>query len=163
MAGQLTLALIKPHVALGRNVGRVITRIEDEGFGIVLSKMLQLRKDGARQFYEEHKEEPFYENLCNVMSSGAIWALVLAKPNAVEEWRNFIGATAPKEAAPGTLRHEFGDPNNITNNAVHGSATDIDAKREIYFFFGREIQIAQKIDEMDNPTGLSIGGSPTDL
>ena len=115
--------------------------------------MLQLRKEGARQFYEEHKEKDFYENLCNVMAAGPIWALVLAKPNAVEEWRNFIGVTNPKEAVPGTLRHEFGDHTNITNNAVHGSATDHHAKLEITFFFGREIQIAQKIDEMDNPFG----------
>ena len=154
MAGQLTLALIKPHITLGRSVGKIITKIENAGFGIVLSKMLQLRKEGAHQFYEEHKERPFYENLCNVMSAGPVWALVLAKPNAVEEWRNLIGATNPKEAAPGTLRNEFGDHTNITNNAVHGSATDSDAKREISFFFGREIQLAQKIDEMDNPSGF---------
>ena len=150
MAGQLTLALIKPHATLGRKVGRIITRIEENGFGIVLSKMLQLRKEGALQFYEEHKDKEFYGKLCDVMSAGPIWALVLAKPNAVEEWRNLIGATDPAEASLGTLRNEFGDHGNITNNAVHGSATDDDANREIFFFFTREIKLAERVDALDN-------------
>ena len=150
MAGQLTLAMIKPHAILSRNVGQIITRIENEGFGIVLSKMVQLRKEGAVQFYEEHKDKPFFDNLCNVMSSGPIWALVLAKPNAVEEWRKLIGETDPAKAASGTLRNRFGDPGNITNNAVHGSATDADAKREITFFFVREIKMAERVDALDN-------------
>lgn len=150
MAGQLTLALIKPHATLGRDVGKIITRIEEAGFGIVLSKMVQMRKEGAVQFYEEHAGKDFYDNLCNVMSSGPIWALVLAKPNAVEEWRNLIGATNPAEAEPGTIRHEFGDHENLTNNAVHGSATDAEAQREIAFFFTREIKIAERVDALDN-------------
>ena len=150
MAGQLTLALIKPHATLGRDVGKIITRIEEAGFGIVLSKMVQMRKEGAVQFYEEHAGKDFYDNLCNVMSSGPIWALVLAKPNAVEAWRNLIGATNPAEAEPGTIRHEFGDHENLTNNAVHGSATDAEAQREIAFFFTREIKIAERVDALDN-------------
>lgn len=150
MAGQLTLALIKPHATLSRNVGKIITRIEEEGFGIVLSKMVQMRKEGALQFYEEHKEKPFYDKLCSVMSSGPIWVLALAKPNAVEEWRTLIGDTDPAKAEEGTLRHEFGDHGNITNNAVHGSATDADAKREITFFFAREIKLAERVDALDN-------------
>ena len=150
MAGQLTLALIKPHIVLGRNVGKIITRIEEKGFGIVLSKMLQLRKEGALQFYEEHKDKEFYGKLCDVMSAGPIWALVLAKPNAVEEWRNLIGATSPEEASLGTIRNEFGDHENITNNAVHGSATDDEANREIFFFFTREIKLAERVDALDN-------------
>ena len=150
MAGQLTLTIIKPHAVLGRSVGRILTEIEEQGFGIVLAKMLQLRKEGALQFYEEHKDKEFYDNLCNVMSAGPVWVLVLAKPNAVEEWRTIIGATDPAEAGPGTLRHEFGEPGNITNNAVHGSATDAEAKREISIFFAREIKLAERIDAFDN-------------
>lgn len=150
MAGQLTLALIKPHATLGRNVGQIISRIEQEGFGIVLAKMVQLRNEGALQFYEEHKGKDFYGNLCAVMSSGPVWALVLAKPNAVEEWRTLIGATNPQDAEPGTIRNQFGDSDNITNNAVHGSATDGDAKREITFFFAREIKMAERVDALDN-------------
>ena len=150
MAGQLTLVLVKPHATLGRKVGKIITRIEEAGFGIVLSKMVQLRKEGALQFYEEHKDKEFYGNLCDVMSSGPIWALVLAKPNAVEEWRILIGSTNPAEAEPGTIRHEFGDRGNITNNAVHGSATYADAMREIFFFFTRELKLAERVDALDN-------------
>ncbi len=150
MAGQLTLALIKPHTTLGRKVGKIITRIEENGFGIVLAKMLQLRKEGALQFYEEHKDKEFYGKLCDVMSSGPIWALVLAKPNAVEEWRNLIGTTNPAEAEEGTIRHEFGEHENITNNAVHGSATDVDARREIFFFFTHELKMAERVDALDN-------------
>jgi nucleoside-diphosphate kinase len=154
MAGQLTLALIKPHVVLGRSVGKIITRIENEGFGIVLSKMVQLRKEGVLQFYEEHKSKDFYDNLCNVMSSGPIWVLALARPNAVEAWRDLIGDTNPRKAKAGTLRHEFGDHGNITNNAVHGSASDGDAKKEIIFFFAREIKLAERVEALDNPPML---------
>jgi len=150
MAGQLTFALIKPHVVLTRRVGKIFTRIEDAGFGIVLAKTVQLHKEGAQEFYKVHADKPFYENLCHVMSAGPVWAMVLAKPNAVGEWRGFIGTTNPAEAEEGTLRREFGDPQNITNNAVHGSATDHDAKREINFFFGREIKLAEKLHEIDH-------------
>ncbi len=159
MSGQLTLAIIKPHATLGRSVGKIITRAEEEGFAIVLAKMIQLRKEGALQFYEEHKDKDFYDNLCNVMSSGPTWILVLAKPNAVEEWRDLIGATNPAEAVPGTLRYEFGDHDNITNNAVHGSASDADAQREIAFFFTREIKTAERVEALDNqlPQSLPLG------
>lgn len=154
MAGHLTLALIKPHCILEKKVGKILSRIEEEEYAIVLAKMVQLRKEGAREFYKEHVGKDFYNNLCSVMSSGPVWALVLAKPNAVEEWRNTIGATNPAEAEPHTIRHEFGDPRNITNNAVHGSATDHDAKREINFFFGREIKLAERINALDNESSL---------
>ena len=148
MAGQLTLAMIKPHAVRNRTVGPIITKIEEEGFGIILSKLTQLQKLGAEEFYEEHKERPFFENLTSVMSSGPIWALVLAKPNAVEEWRNLIGATDPAEAEAGTIRNLFGDKTNITDNAVHGSAADHDAKREINFFFSREIKVADRVSRL---------------
>lgn len=150
MAGQLTLAMIKPHCVLNRQVGRILTRVEDQGFAIVLAKMAQLHSLGAQEFYKEHKGKPFYDNLCKTMSASPVWVLVLAKPNAVEEWRSFIGATNPVEAAEGTLRREFGDLQNMTNNAVHGSATDHAAKREINFFFGREIKLAEKLNAPDN-------------
>lgn len=150
MAGHLTLALIKPHVILEKNVGRVIAEIEDAGFGIILSKMTQLRKEGAEEFYEEHLDKEFFDNLTDVMSSGALWTLVLAKPSAVQEWRDFIGSTDPAKAGPETIRHKFGDHKNLTNNAVHGSATDHDAKREINFFFAREIKLAERINSLNN-------------
>jgi len=149
MAGNLTLVMIKPHAHLERKVGQIITRAEEAGFGILLAKMVQLRPEGAEEFYAEHQGKDFFPKLKQYMCAGPIWALVLAKVNAVEEWRNFIGATDPAKAAPGTIRHDFGKHNNITLNAVHGSSTDHDAMREILFFFSREINIAEKVDALD--------------
>ncbi len=153
--GPLTLALIKPHVLLERNVGQIITEIENAGFAILLCKMLQLRKEGAEELYAEHKEEEFFPNLIRTMTSGPIWVMTLAKDDGVEAWRTFMGVTDPAKAAEGTLRRKFGDHDNLTNNAVHGSATDHDARREIGFFFGREISLAEKIDAIDNGREIS--------
>lgn len=150
MSGILTLAMIKPHAYMAKQSGKIIARIEEEGFGIVQSKITQFQQTGAEEFYAEHKDKEFFPNLVRVMSSAPVWALVLSKPDAVEEWRNLIGATNPAEAEPGTIRHEFGDHTNVTNNAVHGSATDHDAKREINFFFARELKVAQRIYEVSN-------------
>jgi nucleoside-diphosphate kinase len=154
MSGHLTLALIKPHAVLSRNVGKIIARIEEEGFALVFGKETQLTRYGAREFYQEHKGKEFFDNLVNVMSKGPVWALVLAKPGAVEEWRKVIGATNPAEAEVGTIRHEFGDHTNLTNNAVHGSATDHDAKREINFFFSQDLREAAKVQSLDNELKL---------
>jgi nucleoside-diphosphate kinase len=114
-----------------------------------MAKMLQLRPEGAREFYQEHEGKDFFDNLVNVMSSGPIWVMTLAKDNAVEEWRSTIGATHPAEAEVGTIRARFGDHNNITNNAVHGSATDHAAQREINFFFNWELNMALRVDEAE--------------
>lgn len=150
MAGNLTLALIKPHAVYERKVGRIIDRAEREGFSILLAKTVQFQSRGAEEFYSEHEGKEHFPKLVKTMSSGPIWALVLCKDNAVEEWRNLIGATHPSKAEEGTLRHEFGNHNNITNNAVHGSATDHDAKREINFFFARELKLVERINEISN-------------
>jgi len=150
MAGNLTLAMIKPHVIRDRHCGEIIDRIEKRGFGVLLVKMVHLRKEGAEEFYKEHEGKPFYKNLVNVMCSGPVWVMVLAKANAVEEWRAAMGVTHPAEAAAGTIRRDFGDHNNITNNAVHGSASDHDAQHEIDFFFSREISLAERINTLDS-------------
>lgn len=154
MAGNLTLAMIKPHAIRERHCGEIIDRIEKAGFGVLLIKAVQLRPEGAREFYKEHEGKDFFKNLVDTMCAGPVWVLVLAKPNAVEEWRSFIGATDPAKAEVGTIRHDFGDHNNVTNNAVHGSATDHDAKHEISFFFSREITLAERIDAIDNKQGI---------
>lgn len=150
MAGNLTLAMIKPHIHFARKIGQVIQRIEEAGFAIVLCKMAQFRVEGIREFYAEHQEKEFFPDLVRTMTSGPIWVLVLARDNAVEEWRNLIGNTDPNQAKEGTLRHEFGNRNKISENAVHGSADDWAAKREINFFFSREIRLAEKINAFDN-------------
>ena len=135
MAGHLTLAVIKPHVVYSRKVGKIITDIEEAGFGIITGKMLQLREEGARDFYKEHEGKPFYPHLVKVMSNGPVWILILAKNNCVQDWRELIGTTNPAEATEGTLRNKYGDKVDMSLNAVHGSATDHDAVREINFFF----------------------------
>jgi len=148
MAGNLTLALIKPHAYLERKSGQIIARAEEAGFGVILAKTVQLHPEGADGFYAEHQGKDFFPKLKRYMCAGPIWALVLAKENAVEEWRNFIGATDPAKAEPGTIRHDFGKHDNITLNAVHGSATDHDAQREILFFFSQEIRVADKVNAL---------------
>lgn len=154
MAGPMTLAMIKPHAVMGRNVGAIINEIEREGYSILLSKMIQLRREGAEEFYKEHEGKSFFPNLINVSISGPVWVMVLSKENAVEAWRKSIGDTDPAKAGDDTIRGIFGDHENITNNAVHGSATDHDAQREIGFFFGREIKLAEEIDAIDNGAEL---------
>ncbi len=149
MAGNLTLAIIKPHAVFERKVGKIIDRMEEAGFGLLLVKMFQLRPEGADEFYAEHKGKEFFNKLRRYMCVSPILVLVLAKDNAVEEWRNLIGATDPVKAEPGTIRHDFGKHDNMTLNAVHGSATDHDARREINFFFARDIELAQKLDAID--------------
>jgi len=149
MAGSLTLAMIKPHTLFERKVGRIITHIEDSGFAIVMAAMKQLQREGAEEFYKEHAGKDFFQNLTRVMSSGPLWALVLSKPNAVEEWRTTIGSTEPSKAEPGTLRNLYGHHDNVTLNAVHGSATDFEAIREINFFFGRELHVAGRVLGLD--------------
>jgi nucleoside-diphosphate kinase len=156
MAGNLTLALIKPHAHYERKIGKIIERIESEGFAILVAKLTQMLPEGAMDFYVEHKGKPFYANLVRTMSSGPVWALVLSKANAVEEWRKTIGSTDPAKADPGTIRYEFGDHTNLTNNAVHGSSDDWAAKREINFFFENDIKIARAVkDAFDNEPKLN--------
>lgn len=152
--GHLTLAMIKPHVYRAGKIGQVISRIEDAGFKILILKSVQLRKEGADYFYEEHKGKPHFKNLVGTICSGPVIPMVLMKHNAVEEFRELLGATHPAEAAEGTLRHEFGEHTNITNNAVHGSDSNAAAHREIGFFFGRELKLAERVNALDKQQGI---------
>lgn len=128
-----TLAIIKPDAVRKRVVGRIIQRIEDEGFEILGLKMLQLSKEEARKFYYVHKDKPFYESLTDFMSSGRVVVLLLEKENAIKHWREVMGATDPAQARPGTLRRQFGF--SVERNAVHGSDSPQTAEYEIAFFF----------------------------
>lgn len=154
LPGHLTLAMIKPHAFRAGNIGEIISRIEKSGFKILIMKTVQLRKEGAEIFYKEHKGKDFYKNLINVMCSGPIVPIVLMKHGCVPEFRALLGATHPAEADPGTIRYDFGNHNNVTDNAVHGSATETDARREIAFFFGRELKLAEKVDAIDRAEGI---------
>lgn len=129
-----TLAIIKPDAVRKRVVGKIIQRIEDEGFEILGLKMLHLSKDEARKFYQVHKDKPFYESLTDFMSSGPVVVLLLEKENAIKHWREVMGATDPAQARPGTLRRQFGF--SVERNAVHGSDAPETAEYEIGFFFG---------------------------
>ena len=133
MAGNRTYTMIKPDAVGAGNSGAIIKMIEEAGFRIVAIKMLHMSKETAGKFYAVHKERPFYNDLCEYMSSGAIIPMILEKDNAVEDFRTLIGATNPKEAAEGTIRKLFAQ--SIEANAIHGSDSDENAAIEASFFF----------------------------
>lgn len=130
-----TLAILKPDCVRKNLVGEVIARIQKADFKIVGIKMVRLTKGDAGEFYAVHKQRPFYNDLIEYMTSGACVPMVLEKENAFEEFRKFIGATDPNEAAPGTIRRDFAESKQ--ENIVHGSDSPENAEREILFFFSK--------------------------
>src|SRR6266540_3404803 len=133
-----TLAIIKPDAVERRVAGRIIQRIEDEGFQIRAMKRVGLSKAQAEGFYAVHRERPFFSSLTGFMSSGAVIVLVLEAADAIKKWRTLMGATDPAKADSGTLRKEFGE--SIERNATHGSDAPDTAAYEIgYFFAGVEL------------------------
>ena len=128
-----TLAIIKPDAVKKKVIGKVISRVEDEGFEIRDMKMLRLTKEGAQGFYAVHKDKSFYDSLTNFMSSGGIVVLLLERENAIAHWRSVMGATDPALAKPGTIRREFGF--SVERNAVHGSDAPATAEFEIGYLF----------------------------
>ena len=135
MATNRTFTMIKPDAFGANNTGNILAMIEEAGFRLVAAKITRLSKERAGQFYEVHKERPFYNDLCEYMSSGNIMAAILEKNNAVADFRKLIGATNPKEAEAGTVRAKYGE--SIEANAVHGSDSDENAQIEGNFFFSR--------------------------
>lgn len=135
-----TLVLAKPDAVRKNVVGKIISRFEDEGFKLVALKKLKLTKEQAGQFYIVHKERPFYNELCEFMSSGPIVAMVWEGKNVISRVREIMGATDPSKAEEGTLRKLYGT--NVGENAVHGSDSPESASYEIPFFFsGLEIVV----------------------
>ena len=130
--------MIKPDAVRAGNTGAITKMIEEAGFKIIAMKKTQLTKERAGQFYEVHKERPFYNDLTTYMSSGPIVPMILEKDNAVADFRKLIGATNPKEAEPGTIRALFAE--SIEANAIHGSDSDENAEIEGSFFFSRTEQ-----------------------
>jgi nucleoside-diphosphate kinase len=128
--------MIKPDATGAGNTGKIIDKIIEGGFGIKAMKWTRLSTEQAQEFYAIHKERPFYGELVEYMTSAPIVAAILQKDNAVEDYRTLIGATDPKEAAPGTIRNLFAE--SIAANAVHGSDSDDNAKIEGDFFFGAD-------------------------
>lgn len=133
MAVERTLAIIKPD-AVGRGQqGEILARIHKAGFKIVAITSMRLTKEEAGGFYYVHRERPFYGELVEFMSSGKVFAMVLEADGAIAKWRDTMGATDPKKAAPGTIRRDLGT--SIGNNCVHGSDAPETAAFEIGYFF----------------------------
>jgi nucleoside-diphosphate kinase len=138
VALERTFAIIKPD-AVGRGLqGEILSRIHKAGFKIMAIKSMRLTKDEAGGFYAVHKERPFFGELTTFMSSGQIFAMVLEADGAIAKWRDTMGATDPKKAAPGTIRHDLGT--SISGNCTHGSdASDTAAFEISYFFAGHQL------------------------
>lgn len=133
MAIERTLSIVKPD-AVGRSlIGEILRKFEAAGLRIAAGKLLRLTPERAQAFYAVHKARPFFQGLCEYMSSGAIFVSVLEGENAIARNREVMGATDPAKAAPGTIRKEFGQ--DIEQNAVHGSDAPETAAMEIAFFF----------------------------
>ncbi len=133
-----TFAIIKPDAVAARFTGRILQRIEAEGFQIRAMRLINLSKADAEGFYAVHRERPFFSSLTTFMSSGPAVVLALDAPDAIRKWRTLMGATDPAKAEPNTLRKEFG--RSIENNATHGSDAPETAAFELgYFFSGMEL------------------------
>ncbi len=138
MSGNITFTMIKPDAVENGYIGAILEKINKAGFKIKAMKMTQLSKRDAELFYAIHKERPFFDELVAFMTRGPIVAAILEKENAVEDFRSFIGATNPAEAAPGTIRNLYAT--SIGENAIHGSDSDENAEIEAKFHFsGREM------------------------
>lgn len=133
MAVERTLSIIKPDAVAKNVIGDIYGRFEKAGLRIVAAKMIHLSREQAGAFYDVHKERPFYNDLIDFMTSGPVMVQALEGENAITTNRDVMGATNPKEAAPGTIRADFAS--NIDENAVHGSDAPETAAREIDFFF----------------------------
>ena len=133
MTTQRTLAIIKPDAVAGGVAGRIIAKIEDGGFKILAAKMIRMSFDDAAGFYAVHRERPFFKSLCTFMTQGPCIPMVLEAENAIQRWRDLMGATDPAKAAAGTIRKDFAS--SIESNAVHGSDAPEAAITEISYFF----------------------------
>ena len=138
----LTFAIIKPDAVKNGNTGKIYDRIISAGFKILSAKLIRMTLAQAQGFYGVHEGKPFYEELTEFMSSSQSMVLALARDNAVSAWRETIGATNPKEADAGTIRRDFAT--SIGENAVHGSDSDDNARKEIGFFFSESELISNQ-------------------
>ena len=133
MSAQRTLAIVKPDAVAKRVVGKILTKIEDGGFTVLAVKLAHLSLGQARGFYYVHRQRPFYDSLCSFMAQGPCLLMVIEGDNAIQRWRDLMGATDPAKAAAGTIRKEFAA--SIEANAVHGSDSPESAATEIPYFF----------------------------
>lgn len=136
MAVERTLSIVKPDAVAKNLIGEIYTRFERAGLTIVAARMLHLSREQAEGFYAVHRERPFFDDLVGFMMSGPIMVQVLEGENAIAKNREIMGATNPKEAAAGTIRHDLAET--IDANAAHGSDAPETAKTEIAYFFGED-------------------------
>lgn len=136
MANQRTLSIIKPDAVAKNVIGEIYSRFEQAGLKVVAAKMMQLSREQAEGFYAEHKERGFFGELVGFMTSGPVMVQVLEGDDAIAKNRDLMGATNPKEAAPGTIRADFAQ--SIDANAVHGSDSPESAEREVAYFFSSD-------------------------
>ena len=132
---ELTFTMIKPNAMKKNVIGAIIQKFEENHLHLAAAKLVLLTKDQCREFYMEHKGQPFFEELITFISSHPVLLMVLSGKNAVLKAREIMGATNPKEAAANTIRKLYGD--SLGENAVHGSDSEESAAREIAFFFDR--------------------------
>lgn len=142
MAKERTLTILKPDCVRKGLIGEVTKRIQEAGFDILAMKMTRLTRDTAGGFYAVHKERPFYDELCEFMSSGPCVPMILEKENAIEDFRTLIGATNPDEAEDGTIRSDFAD--SVGENIVHGSDSVENGKIEGAYFFAESEVVANQ-------------------
>jgi nucleoside-diphosphate kinase len=133
MSGKITFTMIKPDAVANGHIGKIIDHIIQKGYKLVAMRYMQLSESKAGEFYDIHRERPFFKDLVSFMSSGPIVAAVLEKDNAVADYRAVIGATDPSKAEAGTIRNLYAK--SIDANAVHGSDSDENAAIEASFFF----------------------------
>ena len=138
MSVQRTLCIIKPDAVEKRKQGAILQRLLDEGFEVLGLRQLQLSRKIAEGFYAVHRERPFFDELCTFMTRGPVVIIALERENAVQHYRDVIGATDPAKAAGNTVRKLYGS--NVGENAVHGSDSEENGRLECaYFFAGHEL------------------------
>src|SRR3954470_8748752 len=128
-----TFTIIKPDSVRKGNFGKILSRVESEGFRVLGIKKMSLSQKQAEGFYAVHRERPFFKDLVRYMTSGPVYVAALERDNAVSHLRKVMGATDPAKADAGTIRKDFGE--SIEQNAIHGSDSDENARIEIGFFF----------------------------
>ncbi|HBB91474.1 MAG: nucleoside-diphosphate kinase [Bacteroidetes bacterium GWF2_49_14] len=135
MSGNITFTIIKPGAVAHEHIGDILKMISEAGFWTAAMKYVKLSPGQASYFYDVHRGKPFFDGLVDFMTSGPILVAILERENAVEAYRKLIGNTDPAKAEPGTIRKLFAE--SIQRNAVHGSDSDINARKEADFFFSK--------------------------
>jgi nucleoside-diphosphate kinase len=133
MSLERTFAIIKPDAVAARQAGEILAMIEKAGFRILSLRMTRLTEPQAKGFYAVHREKPFFAGLVKFMTEGSIIVMALEREDAIQKWREVMGATNPASAAEGTIRKRFGA--SIERNCVHGSDAPETAETELRFFF----------------------------